>query len=138
MSLISMPSPKYRPYFSASELLEIINALKQSPTPSRIRLIQYLETFSIKINHGIISSNYTPNPVPSLEEKLGFDDLLPSSQQEEIKDNNSGKDFLKESFKLTPKEARKLAYSRWVENPINVTAKEIHLVNEYRYENGLM
>lgn len=61
---------KYRPYFTATELLEIINALKEHPNPSRLALIKYLESFSIKIERGVLEPQITLKP--TIEQSLGF------------------------------------------------------------------
>lgn len=110
---------KYRPYFSSEELSEIISALKESPTISRIALIRYLETFAIKINSGLYQSNLTL--APTLEQKLGFketpsDELNPARQSS----------------------VRLAAYLKWAKDPSSCTPIELIRSNEYRYENGIM
>lgn len=70
MSKISQSGEqKFRPYFSAAELTLIIRTLKEAPAPA-LGLIRYLETFSIKIERGVISSSLTLQE--SMESRLGL------------------------------------------------------------------
>lgn len=66
---------KYRPYLTATEIQEISLSLKQSPTPARLHIAQYLERFIIEINHGIRQESYIPKPKPTLSQELGFEPL---------------------------------------------------------------
>jgi len=94
-------------------MIEIISALKSSPTPPRIEIIKYLESFNLKITHGIIEPNHVVQE--SLEEKLGF---------------------LKTTSML-PDARRLIAYNKWLNNPLQCTPSEIQDANEYRYTNNL-
>jgi hypothetical protein len=107
---------KYRPYFTSEEMLEIIFSLKQSPSPTRLKIIQYLESFSLKITHGIIEPSHINKP--SLAESLGFSDSLPIKQ-------------------ISPNERRENAYHKWLHRPTQCTPAELKDVNEYRYANHL-
>lgn len=107
-------SQKFRPYFTRDELLEIISALKSSPTPRRLTLCQYLEIYLLKINHGIIRPAHTIEP--SLESKLGFSETVPVSHE------------------LTGE----MAYQKHLINPLNCTPKEIAEAMDWRYRNDLM
>jgi len=109
------PAQKFRPYFTADELLEIISALKSSPTPRRLTLVRYLEGFLLKINHGIISPSHTAQP--SIESKLGLDDPRPMQTS------------------LLIGEA---AYNKWLINPLHATPHEIAEAMNWRYMNSLM
>lgn len=60
---------KFRPYFTAAELLLIIRTLKSAPAPA-LGLIRYLETFSIKIERGVVAPQITLQE--SLESRLGL------------------------------------------------------------------
>lgn len=115
--MTSHSSQKFRPYFTREELLEIISALKSSPTPRRLTLCQYLEIYLVKINHGIIKPSHTLEP--SLESKLGF------SEQ------SSGVPI---SHELTGE----MAYNKHLINPLNCTPKEIAEAMDWRYRNDLM
>jgi hypothetical protein len=108
---------KYRPYFTALELTEIITALKSAPTPSRVALIRYLEGFALKISHGVISSAHTLEP--SMAEKLELD----VSHTEAINSLQS---------------KRFNAYRKWRDHPAQCTPWEIDQAMVYRYENDLM
>jgi hypothetical protein len=108
---------KFRPYFTAAELLEIIAALKSAPNPRRLTLCQYLESFLLKINHGIISPAHTLEP--SLETKLGFPD--PSTP-------------IPISHSLTGE----AAHQKWLVSPVSATPKEIAEAMNWRYLNDLM
>lgn len=115
-----MTEPKFRPYFTLSELSEIIDALKTSPTPARISLIRYLEQFKIKCEHGLISSGYTPNPRDSMSQKLGFDE-----SNSELAQKNKSKYM-------------EAAYQKQIINPKACSPHEISLAMEYRYLNDMM
>jgi hypothetical protein len=110
---MSGASQKFRPYFTADELTEIIVCLKSSPSTRRIQLAQYLEGFLIKINHGVISPAHTTRP--SIEQKLGFTPI-PASHH------------------LTGE----AAYEKWLINPLSATPKEIQEAQDWRYRNDLM
>lgn len=103
---------KYRPYFSSEELAELILCLKQNPSPKRLGIIKYLESFNIKITHGIIGASATV--ALSLAEKL---DLV----QEE-------------SSEL----ADEILYNTWKLAPENLNPRQIESVMEYRYSHDLM
>lgn len=117
---MSSPShrTKYRPYFTSDEMLELITSLKENPTPKRLKLIQYLESFNLKITHGLIEPSQINKP--SLAESMGF---------------------LEESSKislLTPDKRREIAYKLWLVNPSSCTPSQLKDVNEYRYANKLL
>ena len=107
---------KFRPYFTAAELLEIISALKSAPTPSRLTLVRYLEGFLLKINHGVISPSHTG--LPSMEQRLGFS----SGEEIPVSHNLTGE----------------AAYQKQLINPLNCTPKEIAESMDWRYRSGLM
>jgi len=108
---------KFRPYFTAAELQEIILCLKSHPSPRRLTICQYLESFLLKINHGIVSPAHTLNP--SLEQKLGFPD---PSTPIPISHNLTGE----------------AAYNKWLLSPGSATPKEIAEAMNWRYLNDLM
>lgn len=116
MSNPNNPNQKYRPYFSGEELLEIIRTFKEYPSPKRMGIIKYLESFLVKINHGIINPAHTVQE--SAVQKLGFDtefNALPTREQQ--------------------------MYAAWVKvtaNPSSATPREIELCMEYKYLNKLM
>ena len=113
-TLTNNPNHKFRPYFTITELQEIILALKQSPTPTRMGLIKYLEGFILKINHSQISPQHTL--APTLAQKLGFEEptLLPETITGEA------------------------AYQKQIINPSHCTPKEIAAAMDFRYTSGLM
>ena len=111
---------KFRPYFTASELLEIISALKAAPTHKRLVLVQYLEGFLLKINHGIVSPAHTNQP--SLEDKLGFTVQDITDLPVPVPHNLTGE----------------AAYQKWLANPVSATPKEIGEAMDWRYRNNLM
>lgn len=108
---------KFRPYFTAAELQEIITCLKSHPTPRRLTICQYLEGFVLKINHGIITPAHVNNP--SLEQKLG---MVDSSTPIPISHNLTGE----------------AAYQKWLVSPTSATPKEIAEAMDWRYLNDLM
>lgn len=103
---------KYRPYFTAPELSEIIASLKENPTPNRLAISRYLESFNLKITHGVISASHTLEP--SIEQKLGF--------------SESPKDEMTEEQ----------LYRIWQATPTLLNPSEIAKVLDYRYRNNLM
>lgn len=106
---------KYRPYFSADELQELILSLKETPNPRRLQLIQYLESFRLKIEHGVISAQMTLQP--SMIDRL---ELYASG----------GTDAIAVA-------AEKL-YNQWKLSPASLTPSQINDVLQYRWENSLM
>jgi hypothetical protein len=104
---------KYRPYFTAPELSEIIASLKESPTPNRLAISRYLESFNLKITHGVISPSHTLEP--SIEQKLGF---APATQTAEFSDVD--------------------LFNIWRCDPTLLKPYEIAKVLDYRYRNNLM
>ena len=109
-----MSSTKFRPYFTADELSEIISCLKSNPTPKRMHIIRYLEHYLLKINHGVVTAAHTT--APTIEQKLGFDPI-----------NTPSKQLLGEA-----------AYQKQLINPVQCTPHEIAAAMEWRYTNGLM
>lgn len=103
---------KFRPYFTVAELLEIVAALKQNPTPNRMGIIRYLEGYILKINHSQITPQHTLSP--TLAQKLGFSD--------------------EPSVDMTGE----AAYQKQLINPTHCTPKEIAAAMEYRYTHNLM
>jgi hypothetical protein len=108
---------KFRPYFTAAELQEIITCLKSHPTPRRLTICQYLEGFVLKINHGIVSPAHTNNP--SLEQKLG---MVDPNQPIPVSHSLTGE----------------AAYNKWLLSPVSATPKEIAEAMDWRYLNDLM
>jgi hypothetical protein len=109
-----MSNQKFRPYFTASELTEVIRCLKTGSANKA--LIRYLETFAIKIEHGVMAANITLKP--TIAEKLGMADRLPGTR--------------------TLQEQRADAYTKWSQDPSKCTSQEIARCLMYRYENDLM
>lgn len=110
------PNQKFRPYFSGVELEEIITLFKEHPSPRRMGIIRYLETFLLKINHGMI--NVAHETKMTNVQKLGFDpamESLPSKSE--------------------------VMHSAWIKvttNPSAATPREIELCMDYKYLNKLM
>ena len=108
-----MATPKYRPYFTGPELAEVQRALKL--VSLNVELIRYLETFSLKIASGIQEPNITLKP--TISERLGMSDRLPSLNLSELK---------------------LAAYNKWLDSPQKCTPQEIARTLMFRYENDLM
>ena len=103
---------KYRPYFTASELSEVIRCVKLSS--QNISLLRYLESYALKISHGVITESITLQP--TLADSLELDSPSPAS--------------------LESKRAK--AYAKWNQSPESCTPIEIELTHLYRFENDLM
>lgn len=114
-----LPTPsnnqKFRPYFTPSELLEIISALKEQN--KNRNLIHYLEGFAIKIERGVLEPSITLQP--TITDKL------------ELGDTNTNLGDLLAKKKLA-------AYSKWKLFPASCSPNELAQAKMYRYENDLM
>ena len=77
-------------------------------------MLRYLESFSLKITHGVLSPQVTLQP--SLSEKLGME----------------------ESTSYPAKEPITILYERWKQNPQPITPPEMQRIQQYRWENDLM
>jgi len=119
MSAINTPlgnsNTKYRPYFLASSIDEIIRCLKLGS--SDIELIRYLETFRAKISFDAVSK-VVATPRFTIEDKLGFG---PSP-----------------ATALSITIDKEHCYNLWCLSPEKLTMKELELAHTYRYENDLM
>lgn len=103
---------KYRPYFTASELSEVIRCVKLSS--QNISLLRYLESYALKISHGVIAESITLQP--TLADSLELDSPSPASLESK----------------------RSKAYAKWLSSPQTCTPLEIELTHLYRFENDLM
>ena len=112
------PEQKFRPYFTATELAEIIRCVKASSTNQS--LLSYLEAFAIKIKHGIMQPQLTTTPVPSLESRLGLGGSITNALPGPI-----------------PPTAAEL-YRIWQSNPEYLSPPQLAMVHTYRWENGMM
>lgn len=101
---------KFRPYFTPSELQEIIRCLKAAPTIS-MPLLRYLESFSLKITRGIMQPQVTLQP--STEEKLGFTPQAIQQSAQEL-------------------------WQEWLINPDKMTPPQMARIQQYRWENDMM
>jgi hypothetical protein len=110
---------QYRPYFTLPELREIILCLKSHPTPARLSLVQKLESFCLKITHGVISSQYEPSPRKTILDRLELSD--PPA-----------------TLEISPRITGEAAYQKQLSDPLHCTPKEIAAAMEYRYMEGLM
>mgnify|MGYP000290530684 CR=1 FL=1 len=110
MAIPDQPSSKFRPYFTAPELSEIIRCVKASSTNTT--LLRYLETFAMKIDRGILEPQL--NLAPTLEQKLG---MSPSG---------------------TPDYNPAELYNIWTKNPEYLTPPQLAIVHQYRWENDKM
>jgi hypothetical protein len=102
-------SKKYRPYFSQAELEEIIRCVKLCTTS--LPLLQYLQSFQLKIQNETLVPQYSLKP--TLEQKLGI-----SSSP-----NKPNPEFL---------------YEKWSNDPTTLTPSQVLIVQQYRWEMGLM
>lgn len=106
---------KYRPYFTASELSEVIRCVKVSS--QNLPLLRYLESYALKISHGVITESITLQP--TLADSLELDS--PSSSPDSSLESKRAK-----------------AYTKWSQAPEACTPLEIELTHLYRFENDLM
>jgi len=106
---------KYRPYFTASELEEVIRCVKVSS--QNIQLLRYLESYALKISHGVIAESITLQP--TMIDSLELDS--PTSPLDSSLESKRAK-----------------AYAKWLSSPESCTPLEIELTHLYRFENDLM
>lgn len=114
---------KHRPYLTDVELLEIINALNESPSPRRLKLITYLETFRIKIERGILQPSYIPKPKQTIEDKLGMGEEFNTPISSASRDTDA--------FKAQ-------CYSKFRDPSLQCSPKELRIALEYAYLNNLL
>ena len=107
---------KYRPYFTASELGEVIRCVKLSS--QNISLLRYLESYALKISHGVITESITLQP--TLADSLELDSPDSPSPDSSLESKRSK------------------AYTKWSQAPEACTPLEIELAHLYRFENDLM
>lgn len=112
-------SKKYRPYFSEQELSYLIT-LAKSAIPPNIPLIQYLESFSLKISHGLVSSQLSPKGTKSAQLASLIDS--PTAAQES----------------QTLQEKQQAAYTKQLSQPASLTPEETSLAFAYRISKGLL
>jgi hypothetical protein len=103
---------KFRPYFTAPELLEVIKALKESPSyHTNKALVRYLETYAVKIDRGIIEPALVK--APSMEARLSGVNASAGATGEEL-------------------------YTKWETSPNSCTPAELEKVHLFRYSADLM
>jgi hypothetical protein len=102
-------SKKYRPYFSQEELEEVIRCVKLRTTS--LPLLQYLQSFQLKIQNETLTPQYQLKP--TLEQKLGIS-----------------------SSPSKPNAA--FLHKKWTNDPSSLTPSQILIVQQYRWEMGLM
>ena len=107
---------KYRPYFTASELGEVIRCVKVSS--QNISLLRDLESYALKISHGVITESITLQP--TLADSLELDSPDSPSTDSSLESKRSK------------------AYAKWLSSPQTCTPLEIELTHLYRFENDLM
>lgn len=116
---MTIGTKKYRPYFTGPELQEVILALKQKPSPFRLGIIQYLETFQVKMERGIIRPAHVieGTKIQKLEVSLGMG-------EKPVEDPNepSASDL----------------HKIWMDTPQKLTPPQIDRVMSYRFQEGLM
>lgn len=106
-----MTTKKYRPYFTIPEIEEIVTCLKHSPSPRRLQIAKYLESFIFQIRLGVRKENHTL--APTLIERLELETPVPAPHEV------SGE----------------AAYQKWVISPKDCTAHEISVAMEWAYLN---
>lgn len=114
---MSIGTQKFRPYFSASELLEVIAALKERPTTARLNLVHYLDGFAMKIERGTISPQHILKGTTKeqLVAAMGLQDL-PG----------------------TPVVPDSVIHAKWEADPTSCSPVELQRVLHYRFISGLL
>lgn len=117
---MSIGTKKYRPYFTAPEMKEIITALKEKPSPYRLGIIQYLETFQLKMNHGLVQPAHVTEgtKIQKLEANLGMTATKPVEDPDEP--------------------SAPALHKIWMDHPEKLTPPQIDRVMSYRFQEGMM
>ncbi len=121
-------SPTYRLTLTSSQITYLTTLCKSSPSRESIEILKKLEVYGFKISNGITKPAYIAAPVQSLEDKLGFGSES-SSSQEEVTNTVALLGLWEESKSL---------YHRWLESPSSLSSREIGMVMDYKYGEGLM
>lgn len=115
---------KYRPSFSAEQILFLINASDSYHTSDseaeslKQTTLLALRTFALKINSGIKIPQYITKEKESLEVQLGFAPAMYDG--------------------LTPEQKRKMAWERYMASPAHCSKDEIEMAMTHGYENNLL
>ncbi len=120
-------SPTYRLTLTSSQITYLTTLCKSSPSRESIEILKKLEVYGFKISNGITKPAYIASPPQSLEDKLGFSES--STIAEEVTNTVALLGLWEESKQL---------YHRWLESPSTLSAKEIGMVMDYKYGEGLM
>lgn len=109
-----MAEIKYRPSLSLSEIDILVTRLEGS---GYTNLCNKLKLCKMKAEFGIIKPSYVASEIapPTDAEKLGFEDISPPA----------------------PEDREKL-FNAWRLAPKTITAKQLELVDLYRWENNMM
>jgi hypothetical protein len=114
-------SQKFRPVFTSSQILLLLESVKlryeTEPTHELKSLYSYLKTFSIKIENGLVDSQYTTKSKSSISDDLGFSEAKLES----------------------PLQLRERIYNQYKNTPrIDIPQTVIREFDTYRWENELM
>ncbi len=121
-------NPTYRLTLTSSQITYLTTLCKSSPSRESIEILKKLEVYGFKISNGITKPAYIAAPVQSLEEKLGFSPDPTMTIGEVVSTLNV----------LSQWEESKSLYHRWLESPSSLSSREIGMVMDYKYGEGLM
>lgn len=121
-SASTFTSAKYRPVLTASQILHLLSLCKSNLNQSSLECIAVLAPFEFKIRNGLISPAYTPQPIPTLAQSMGFDDP-PTESIPSIRKSTTHIESL---------------YEMWRTTPSTLSLEQLKEVQAYRYKNNLM
>lgn len=106
---------KFRPYFTYSEMLETIAALRGKNSPASLGIANYLETFIFKLRNNLVAPAITNKQSVADALELGDDTGAPRNM-----------DF------------KRAAFDKYMDDPRKCSNLELENAQLYRYENDLM
>lgn len=111
---------KFRPYFTPDELSYLITLCKQAIPPNE-SMIRYLESFALKIKHGVIDPQITlkGSKIDQLREALDLE----------------GQEAYRKQSLL---EYQSRSYVKWQSDPESCTPGELTAAHAFRIANGLL
>lgn len=127
------PAKQFRPYFTESQLLRLIEVFQMNQdTIEDKNILSYLETFKFKITRGIKKEVYTTQTKETLEQKLGLAPKVTlESKQKEISSLVSGLEKNKDI--MSPKEIHD-AYFAKLANGETLTEAEMAEASEVEFK----
>lgn len=125
---MAIGTQKFRPYFSPPELLELISALREHPTPARMNLIHYLDTFAMKIERGTMQPQHVFKGTvkEQLVAAMGLGDIPPPSG---LSDSQINEKWEASPNSCSPLELQKVLHYRFLNNLMTPEEEKMYMTN---------